>query len=378
MPLQDVPALIPRTYLVTGYDGTPRLFTYKKADAASAAATLNAQLKAGLRVPVCWMHDPAAEPTYLSHKDPAYVDQWRIANGYIGDVKRAYVRGGNTHVVVDITDPADLKKFQKIGTVSPSIVFNWTDERGVTWKGANILHIGVTPKPVQRDLPRATAYRPNSRTDAVWFSITIPTGSPAMDEEINDDKASGESELIAKAVELLARLKDPLLLAGDIKDIKTFLVALETAVNTSNGDDGDMDDMDMDVDGGTEGVTPPVMMSWAPKLAEAVDVKVKASLAALKTKVDDATIARLTKEWATVNMSHNPASHFDKHGNLKAKPSVLTQIDAYLLLPDRKGKFDKAHLSHTIPIHPVDRKPDGEVMDATERLIAFAKSTQPK
>ena len=280
MPLRDVPVLIPRTYLVTGYDGTSRLYSYKPADATSAVNTVNAQLKAGLRIPVCWMHDPDAEPAYLSHKDPAYVAQWRMANGYIGDVKRAYSKGGHTYAVVEITDPDDLKKFDKIGTVSPSIVRDWTDERGVTWKGTNILHIGVTPKPVQRDLPRASAYRPNSRTDAVWFSITIPTGSPAMDEEIKDDKASGEGELIAKAVDLLKKAN--LNLAGDITDVKTFLVALETAVNTLHGEDEMDDEMDMDMDTGTEGVTPPVMMSWAPKLAEAVDVKVKANLAALK------------------------------------------------------------------------------------------------
>lgn len=371
--LKDVPVLIPRTYLVTGYDGTPRLFTYKKADAASVARTVNEQLKAGLRIPVCWMHDPDAEPQYLSHKSPEYVAQWRIANGYIGDVKKAYTRDGNTYAVVEITDPDDLKRFDKIGTVSPSLVSNWTDERGKTWPGLNMLHVGVTPKPIQRDLPRARAYRPTSRTDAVWFSITIPTGSQAMNDEM-DDKASGEGELIAKAVDLLKKAN--LNLAGDITDVKTFLVALETAVNTLHGEDEMDDDMDMDVTAdadGTEAVTPPMMLSWAPKLAEALDVKVQADLALLKAKVDDGTVARLTREWATVNLSHEPARHFDRNGELKAKPSVLTQIEAYKLLPDRKDKFDKANLSQTVPVHPVDRKPDGKIMDAAEMLAAYAK-----
>lgn len=375
MPLQDVPVLIPRTYLVTGYDGRPRLFAYKKADAADAARTLNAQLKAGLRIPVCWMHDPDAEPQYLSHKDPSYVAQWRIANGYIGDVKRAYVKGGNTYAVVEITDPDDLKKFKKIGTVSPSMVRDWTDERGVTWKGLNVLHIGVTPKPVQRDLPRSTAYRPTSRTDAVWFSITIPTGSPAMDVDIEgEDKASGEGEMIAKAVDLLKKANPPIVLSGDITDMKTFLVALETAVDTLNGGnaDDDMDDEMGEADG-TEAVTPPMMLSWAPKLAEATDVKVKADIESLAGKVDADTVARLKKEWGAVNLSHNPAKHFDANGDLKTKPSVLSQIEAYKLLPPRKSKFDRAALGHTVPVLPVDRKPNGEVEDAAELLAKYAK-----
>mgnify|MGYP003554428731 CR=1 FL=1 len=145
--LKDVPVLIPGRYVVQGYDGRPRVKTFTAADIPAAVTNGNAQLAAGLRTPVCWMHDPDAEPEYLSHKDPDYLRQRQIAAGFIGDVKRYYARGGKAYAVVDIGDPADAAKFDRIGTVSPSLLHDWMDEKGkVVANGFGKKKVDLCPK----------------------------------------------------------------------------------------------------------------------------------------------------------------------------------------------------------------------------------------
>jgi hypothetical protein len=386
MHLRDVPCLIPRSYLVTGYDGRPRRHTFTAADAKSAAATLNAQLKAGLRIPVCWMHDPDAEPEYvqLSHKDPDYLRQWQIAKGYIGDAQEAVVKGDRMHVRVGIPDDKDARQFDKIGTVSPSLVYNWTDERGQTWSGLNVLHIGVTPKPVQRDLPRATAYRKASLSHAVWFSISIPTGSPVMadETEINNEGDSGSGD-IAQAVELLKKLNPPVVLSGDITDMRTFLVALETSVNTLNGGEMEDDLVEMEPDGDeTEPVSMPAFMShYLPTIeANEKDNRRNRIQALIKSiRADKADGDRMLKMLDEVKLSHEPGKHFDKFGKMKPlKVDAIISFFESKPAPDPKSiKFKSAaHLSHTVPVAPVDRTPTGNSVD--EAVAEVEKYTQSK
>lgn len=381
MSFREVPTLVPSTYLVTGRDGRPRLYTFTPADARDAANTLNKQLKAGLRIPVCLAHDPDAEPAYLSHKDPHYVAQWRMFNGYMGDAKKAFVKNGRMHVVVHIPDDADAKLFDKIGTVSPSIVRDWTDERGVTWKGPSVLHIGVTPKPVQRDLPRARAYQSNSRPDAICFSFPIPTGSSAMADEMDDDTTPGDgmgADTFKRIVDVVKKLG--IHIVGDPSNDAELLIALESAVETKNGgmDDTNNDDMpadlgdDMGMDD-TEAVPPAFMSHWLPQMAEVADAKRRTRIdGQLKSgRVSGDTAKMLRQRLDAVQLSHNPAKHFDKKGNLK--PLELDAIlDAFDLLPAGRFKGERADLGQTVPVHPPVEVPANREEAAAKELRDYA------
>jgi hypothetical protein len=277
--LKEVPVLIPGRYVLQGYDGKPRVCTFRDRDIDNAVTQGNKQIAAKLRVPACWMHDPDAYPTYLSHKSPDYLHQRQLAEGFIGEAKRYFKKDGKAYAAVDIPDPKDAAQFEKVGTVSPSLIWDWIDEKGVKWPGVTILHIGSTPKPVQRHLPRVSAYPTASLSHAAgaaWFSITIPTGSQSMADEMEDfadGEDTGEKAMISKLVDLLK--KDGLNLSGDIADLATFAVALESAINTKHGESEPDGDEDLDDMGGeevataTEAVGMPAMMSWMPKAVEA-------------------------------------------------------------------------------------------------------------
>lgn len=399
MPLRDVPVLIPRTYFVAnGYDGRPRRINFTPEQAIESAKNVNRQIKAGLRIPVCLMHDPDAEPEYLelkkNGKDPDYLSQWMLAKGYIGDVKQAVVKDGKTYAIVDIPDPDDIKLFDKIGTVSPSLVSDWTDERGKTWNGLNILHIGVTPKPVQRDLPRATAYPEKSKNQAIWFSISIPTGSYAMDQEDKDTTPeSGLSDFIKRIVDAAKELG--IHIKGDPKTVNEVAIAFESAVATKTGDMSDMDEpvemgedmeeMDEELDPGempddneteTEPVMPAFMSHWIPKIAE--DTRKSDIVDLLKNgKItgDTAKMLRSKLDSDITNLSQNLTSYFDtKTGNIK--PLEVDQlIAAYKLLPNGRFSKGKDNLSHTMAVKPPAATPSAEDREsaAAEELVAFIK-----
>jgi hypothetical protein len=384
MPLKKVPVLLPGRYVVRGYDGRPRVKVFTPKDAITAVTQGNAQIKAGLRHPLCWMHDPNAEPEYLSHSDPEYARQKWIAKGYFGEPVKYYAKGGKAYAVVNIPDEKDAAQFEKVGTVSPSLLHDWIDERGKLWPGLSILHIGSTPIPVQRDLPRVSAYRQTSLSRAVCLSISIPTGSPVMADELDttiDDGDTGGGD-IAQAVDLLKKLNPPVVLSGDITDMKTFLVALETSVNTLNGGEPDGDEMDDDMDdmgGDTEPVSMPQFMSrYLPKAVKVEEDAIRVDIKSLVGKVDAGTIDRLTKTLDKANLSHSPAAHFTPKGEFKALPDLRAQIEAYKLLPVQtagKNKFGKTNMGHTVPVSPVDRTPGGSrIEDAAAEVEKFMSS----
>ncbi len=72
-----------------------------------------------------------------------------VAKHTIAHLKGAEVRGGVLGVLMDVTDPADLKQLAKTGYVSPYIDWDYTDPRGHLWPGPSILHVAVTPVPIQ-------------------------------------------------------------------------------------------------------------------------------------------------------------------------------------------------------------------------------------
>lgn len=133
-----------------------RTVEYTRSDCKNAMVQGNRMLSAGLRAPVCWMHDPEAEPAYLSATKQATgaPDAW-MAKGFVGEpVKYRLARDGSVEGLLNFHDEKDAEQFRRVGAVSPRVDFDWTDERGKTWKGCTISHVAVTPRPIQRGLSK--------------------------------------------------------------------------------------------------------------------------------------------------------------------------------------------------------------------------------
>ena len=367
MSMYRVPVLIPGTYRLSPSPGYPkgRRVTYSRADAEHAANQGKQMLKAGLSVPLCWMHPDEAEPAYLSN-DPVrrknHSADW-LARGYFGEAKDYTVDPNGTVVALcEIADPEDAHQFQKVGRVSPSLLHDWMDEREKVWPGLSILHIGATPKPIQRDIGRVrpAAYlsqpihRPAVRSrNGERILLSFPaniTRSNDMADEIDDgaDEGAGDGQ-VAKVAALLKRKG---LHLGSPKNWNELHIALEAAVSTSEGggdddadDEGVPDDMEADAPPDTDTVAnSPAYMSMAASLAEAQTFVLKQEIKDLKDsgRIDVKIYNSMLKDLEVANLSHEPHKKFNsKTGKLKPLP-LHAKIAAYRELPP--SKFSKANL----------------------------------
>lgn len=361
--------LRPGTYRLA--DG--RQVTYTPKDTANAEKQGKAMIRAGLRVPLCWEHDPEAEPAYLSdlHKNA-----W-LARGYFGDVVD-YKRGkdGTLYYKPNIPDESDRKQFEKVGTVSPRLDFYWTDELGHTWPGMLVSHIAVTPRPVQRNLRRgaiSSAYLSHSATqrrDTHYLSQRIGEASMAdsmnsqmTDADLDDtdleggDGGGGESAGPTEALELLKRAG--LNLGPSCDSWDDFLVALRAAVHTKHGEpeeeEGDDDGLDAEAGDGAAAqpaAMPPAMMSLFTNAAKTLNDTIERDIVRCfkEGRIDKAAMQGLMKDLKSANLSHTV---FKKDGSMRVLP-VQIKVEFAKTLEPRVAKRASASLSHTAAV----QKPD--------------------
>ena len=354
MPTKRVPFLQPGVYRLPN----GRTVEHTRDSIRKLVDRGNRLLAAGLRVPLCWMHDPDAAPQYLSHGTPApHADAWK-ARHWFGEATRFQFdpATGTGVAVADIPDPKDADRFQKVGQVSPGIYTDWIDEKNVLWPGQSLLHIASTPQPVARHLPRVTDAHPQlfshpvRAKDAYWLSLPADIRSANMADEYDDDKETGEGEGVdlSEVIDLLKKL-DIHGMDG-VSDMPTLVAALKAAVHTklgeAEGDDDTGEEPDGDEGGpaGTEAVGAPVLMSQS--LANALlkrvgeleyEKKVAAVNALLAAgQITKAIHADEMKELTAQKMSHPAAADFDADGQPK-KTAQDIRLDAYAKLP--KSKF---------------------------------------
>lgn len=222
-----------------------RIMEYTREHVRQAVDNGNGMIRAGLRCPGCWQHDPDAEPTYLSQSVPLS----ELAKGYWGEAKKFEVRNGVAYALIDAPDAADAKQLAKVRTVSPRVDFDFQDETGKVWPGASIGHIAATPKPVQRN------------QDPVMFSQARAGGTNGATKKTTRRESHYLSFAIRengtmdpkKAAELLAKLGVHL---GDgLGDWDDFGRRLEAAVATKTGNDSGDGDGDGETDNDGDGFT---------------------------------------------------------------------------------------------------------------------------
>jgi hypothetical protein len=134
-------ALRPGKYSVPDHTGKGRrILAYSDADTKHLARRFRDMKDAGLRVPVCWEHQGDATPaSSLAHR----------ATHHIGYLDAEHLAGDNLlEFEMEIAD-ADAPQFERVGLVSPGIMTDWVDGDGRLWPGRSIVHLAVTPRPVQ-------------------------------------------------------------------------------------------------------------------------------------------------------------------------------------------------------------------------------------
>ncbi len=403
MPFVRIPTLIPARLIAMYGDGKERWTEYTAAHARQVVANGNAQIAAGLTVPVCWMHDTDAKPAYLSHrpfeKRKSNPHEW-MAKGFIGYVRRWEFDPAGSHAVAvaEIFDPKDAEQFLRVGKVSPCVQPQWRDERGRVWDGFSVQHIASTPKPKQRDIPNVTAeteYRPTwvqtelSGSGPAYLSFDSTLGRVMTETEIEpveaevvakkvppaamsdepgekadrppeakpeEKKPSADAACLMRFAEILKQLG--VHVAGEPKTLDELLIAAETGVATKNGGpvggDGDIDDLPPeegtpDAKDHMPAGNPMFYMSFTPgqvkgceKIADGYRRGYEADI---RAAIDDGQInleiaeERLAKPLAAANLSFEPHTRFFTEDMEFVEPEVAKLIAFVRTLP--KGRFSK-------------------------------------
>jgi len=401
MPYRTIEVLLVGTQRLP--DG--RTVTFDRARIARICRQANAQLRAGIRSPCAWMHDPEAGPVHLSQSARLHPEAW-LARGYFGEPEK-YVQDaatGNLLAKVWVHDEKDARQFDRVGQVSPALWQDWVDEQGVHWPELTIAHIAATPKPIQRHIGRTTKYpatylsQPARAKAAIQLSFpATPRSEPMADDNEMMESEGGEGgeslspEHIQKIIDMLA--KHGLKLADGIDDADDLLLALESASMTLTGEDHaepDADQMGGESDGDAdntidmdkfEEVPAPVLMShplvrkWSQMAGKAAHDerlnRLKKCLA--DGKITKAMFDKDVKELSAINLSQPTADTFAADGSVKPTRLDL-KLEVYESLPGvatQGGKSGTVNLSH-----PVEAVKNPVLVEADEKRAQFLKELE--
>lgn len=306
-----------------------RKITFRDSDVRNAADLGKRMLRAGLRVPMCWEHDPAANPVYLS-RTATHATAW-VALGYFGeptDIERR--PDGALWALCNVPDAADLSQLQKIRTVSPRMNIDYRDEKGVLWPGMTLGHIAATPSPVQRHQLPITLSRtvPNGAKSSTSYFLSLAVPIPTTP---TDATAMDPITQIKTALMTLAGID-----VGECASVEDLAMKLE-AMAAANPGDPKVDD----------GAVPPGVAS-APSMPSAMMSRFAVQVTRDKTEIGQ-RIADLFKSGRITGPARDALATQHKTLNLSASSyradgsfaplKILAQIEAYELLP--VGPFGK-------------------------------------
>jgi hypothetical protein len=200
------------TYTARDPDGKPVRADITPARIEHWVASGRRLLAAGVRTPVCWGHQLAAQPCDPSIDDP---DAYQGAKLRAGDVVgwERTADGDHLDVILDVpgatTDgdalvtTAELADGRKVPTaikeVSPLIGLDWTDGRGREWKDI-IGHVALTPYPVQAGQGGFQALATRRGKGGVYLAGPPVPPKKADDEDDGPPAKPGEEADPAAAV----------------------------------------------------------------------------------------------------------------------------------------------------------------------------------
>ena len=313
------------------------------ADLSNAAANGNAMIRDGMHIPVCFEHQNYG-PVPKNRAD-LVADQ---ARNTFGSVSSYRVRAGRLEFNATPRDGEKLSDLQKVGFVSPRIVWNAQTPDGKTWPGASIMHIALTPQPVQHAqepyrMPNGQLSLSLSMDDYEPDNAAAP-GAPGDDfvdpaapvePEMDDDDQS-----MPALMDMLAQ-KGILLPEGTTRDnlVEALLEILENEPNAP------APGMRTDPAMATEGDQPPILsMSMTPRYSahtvglvqrldrtarDSLDHRISALVVDRKISVTQADSLR--KQIPSLDLSFDAVSGFVKRNDL------IRQIEGIEKLPASKS-----------------------------------------
>lgn len=337
----------------------PRVYEFTDKEIAAAAKSLNAKVKAGYKIPVCWEHDEAANPLPLSDAAKRSKSTFSWAEEYRVDPD------GVLQVRIDGTDPDDEKQLPKTRFVSPMLDWDWVDSQGNLWPGMTIKHIAVTPRPRQQMQkpfgkntfdPAGTSAKKSPGAIALsmdhYYTGAKRRKGVAMADEIDDTEGAeadagaegaeaqpaGDAGAFSEIMEMLAA--DNTHMPEDTTP-ENFLDRLRAALHQKIKGGGDLvpgegtdpNDPNAMPPGVSVGQTPPVGMSLAEKqsVARAQTIERKNLHSTVQTllakgKITAEIAGKLKKEVEEIGLS------FAADGSLRQN-AVTIKLNAYDDLP---------------------------------------------
>ena len=328
----------PGRVVVPGPKGKVHVYDFTRRDMKLLEQSGNAKVADGWNVPVCWEHQDV-QPVHGAELQLSHNAEAQMALGVFARIKRfARTPDGRLKALLAGPDPKDRQQLEKVGFVSPEIVWNWRDTDGKLWRGPSVTHLAATPRPVQRhqhpvgadpDAPHP-ALRANSLESLVRLSLARPGNGPRvgarlrlsldhyaakpggakhMPEENTDTPGGTEKKLtpwekIAAAlaehcgIDLgdVSKVNDPDTFAM-IVDVaaRNYKAGSEPAVEDEDDDEGDETedpnappegDMEQPPEGASEPSAPPVQMSITAATKPLADKLIATARAALVARAE--------------------------------------------------------------------------------------------
>jgi hypothetical protein len=377
-----------------------REFEFTANDVQRAHANGVAMLRNRFAVPTIYEHDLTAKPAMLS--DSASKPDWpeSFARKAIGHVTSFGLRREEGVPVLwtehEIPDEQDVQQWRKARFASPCLDRNVTDSKGNRYPGLSVLHVAVTPRPIQvEQLPIQLS------TTHYGSPICLSMEYLEMADE-NDDKKSGNgSRNNSKGGDSgggeFTRIRDALSTMGHtLPDSVTDWSGLATALEVlaANGGAGGGDDPGDDFGGdgtGSETTTsnPPVMMSAQQRKAEERLVAVERR--SLATRAESATRTLVSRGLMTSDQAKKFVGRFGainlsftESGEV-AKNDVLAQLESYEQIASnaKRQKGQTIDLSNTVSmgqpqINQRDPKLTEERQKAAAEMISSMTSIAKK
>lgn len=326
----------------------------------------NEMIAAKQPIPLAWEHQKDATPAQRSKEHIAFLQSFRLDN--------------KGHVVAEFEaeDATDEKQLRKVRYVSPAIRTNFEDGTGRVWPGESIIHVAVTPRPVQTN---QEPFREAPATNGLALShyegntLYLSLGDLEMAEDTEDTEATAEEEAASSktpeagdskfkaAVAALAGLG--LVLAEDVTP-DTFYDHIMTAAETKKAsvegppaDEPDLEDAQVPNEvGRTVAMSLETATERLAKL-ERADLGRRINRLAQTGRIQKPAADKLRKQLESVELS------FGEDG-APAQTPLVAKIEAYEELPANGFKKptgssdDDVDLSHAkaVPLSDAERHGD--------------------
>lgn len=342
-----------------------REVVFRKDEIPHYAQRLNDMTAAGLHVPLSWNHQDDAGPYYSADAKA------NRAKHNLGFALTAEVAAdGSLAGTVDVPVAADAERLPAAKFVSPRIEENFTDSTGKIWPGKSIVHLAVTPRPVQHN---QQPFQPVSLAMELSLDGVVSLGDgPPVDakkgdppedppKKTDDPKDADKPEAIpdlGSLEKLLCELEETcqLVLPADTT-VQNLIERLMTALLTAKAhNEKNAPDEDEPPYPGTE----PPSAATPPAVSMSADAPAVVAFKAILTRVLEKMVAKTIRPAPVaapiqMSMDHPGAKKLRDYATRETAERIRT-------LAPVLGKALHDEMAATLAAQPLDLSTDGDPM----------------